>query len=75
MRRAGVRAPTSASISRSAAKHSISRTRSASARFSISSSSAILSSVIVISVLEVLIRNPNHSQRSTMATPRRPCCG
>jgi hypothetical protein len=53
-----VQACTSSSITRPAAKCSISRTRSASARFSISSSSANLSSVIVISGLKVLESQP-----------------
>src|SRR5690606_34220874 len=45
---------------------SISRTRSPSACFSTSSISAILSSVIVISVVGSRCRNPNHLRRSAM---------
>src|SRR6056297_443019 len=52
---------------RSAAKASISRTRSPSACCSTSSSSAILSSVIVISVFGFECCNPNLCRRSTVA--------
>jgi hypothetical protein len=52
---------------RSAAKASISRTRSPSACCSTSSSNAILSSVIVISVFGFESCNPNLCRRSTVA--------
>ena len=51
---------------RSAAQASISHTRSASACFSTSSSSATLSSVIVISVSGCRLRNPDLLRRSTV---------
>jgi hypothetical protein len=53
---------------RSAATASISRTRSPSACFSTSSISAILSSVIVVSVVGSRSRNPNLLRRSAMTT-------
>jgi hypothetical protein len=65
---APVRASTSTSISRSAAKDSISRTRSVSALFSINSISTILSSVIVVSVQRVQVRNSNLSRRPAVTT-------
>lgn len=63
---ARVRASTSASMIRSAAKASISRTKSPSACFSTNSISAILSSVIVVSVSGSRSRNPNLLRRSAM---------
>ena len=65
-RSTGSIAARSNSMIRSAAKASISRTRSPSAFFSTSSISAILSSVIVISVVGSRSRNPNILRRSAV---------
>src|SRR4051794_38400214 len=81
MARSGLRAPagapvrvsTSRSIKRAAAKASISRTRSVSARFSISSTSAILSSVIVVSWFRFKRRNSNPNRRPAVTTPGVRC--
>src|SRR3954452_1759848 len=56
-------------IRRAAAKASISRTRSVSARFSISSRSAILSSVIVVSGVRFKLWNSNPNRRPAVTTP------
>src|SRR3954452_651977 len=65
---APVSASTCIAISRSAAKASISRTRSASAVFSIRSKRAILSSVIVISSFRFSLQ-PNPNRRPAVTAP------
>src|SRR4051812_40204477 len=70
---APVRVSTSRSIKRAAAKASISRTRSVSARFSISSTSAILSSVIVVSWFRFKRRNSNPNRRPAVTAPGVRC--
>jgi hypothetical protein len=69
---APVEASTSASMMRSAAKASISRARSPSACFSTNKISAILSSVIVTSVVGSRCRNPNLLRRSAMTASVHP---
>src|SRR3954468_8237589 len=70
---APVRVSTSRSITRSAAKASISRTRSVSARFSISSRRAILASVIVVSWFRFKLRNSNPNRRPAVTAPGVRC--
>src|SRR3954469_18523634 len=60
-------------IRRAAAKASISRTRSVSARFSISSRRAILSLVIVISGVRFKRRNSNPNRRPAVTAPGVRC--
>src|SRR4051812_14594345 len=70
---APVRVSTSRSIKRAAAKASISRTRSVSARFSISSRRAILASVIVVSWFRFKLRNSNPNRRPAVTAPGVRC--